>query len=222
MKKHLFNALFFSMLASFAYGQNSSVNNIDPSYIQFMSESIDQNGNEFRLEGERGEYSFQYSGITDVFIEYHRTGIQFPKEEYYFPDEFDEIRKLKTNQSAEIPPMKFNQDRFFVSYNGMTFVDSLILCQYDTSDIQLRRYIIILTNNYNIEINFKLREDFIKTLIYQQPNFFKVDAYTLAWNTEVNALEVFGNELRVEKSSVLISKKWYDLTNRLLSSMKLF
>jgi hypothetical protein len=139
------------------------MNNINASYIHFPSETINQNENLFTLSGDRGEYHFQYSGFTDVYIEYHKTDIQFPTEEYYFPDMFNKIRKLKTDQNTMIPAMKFNLSPFFVTYNGITFVDSIILSQYDTSDIQLRRYIIILTNNYNIEVDFKLREELDST-----------------------------------------------------------
>lgn len=222
MRKYLYLLLFTLIITVFAYSQNSSVNNINARYIQFPSETINQNENLFKLSGDRGEYHFLYSGFTDVYIEYHKTDTQFPTEEYYFPDMYNEIRKLKTNQNAMIPAMKFNLSPFFVTYNGITFVDSIILSQYDTSDIQLRRYIIILTNNYNIEVDFKLREDFIKTLIYQEPKYFRVEAYTLAWNSEINAIESFCDKLRFEKRSELVSKKWYDLTNELLSTMKIY
>ena len=223
MRKTYYCCCFFALLiVNVAYGQNSSVNNINANYIYFLSESNNQNENKLKISGERGEYKFQYSGFTDVYVVYHKNGKKFPNEEYYFPDEFNKIRKLKTNENKMIPEMKFNLDRFFVSYNGITFVDSIILSQYDTSDIQLRRYVIILTNNYNIEINFKLPDDLVKTLIYQEPKYFKVYSYILAWNSEIDAIEMFSNKLRIENKKDYISKKWYDITNELLSTMKIY
>ena len=222
MRKYFFVSFCIFILTIFTYGQNSCVNNIFATYIYFPSETTNQNENNFKLQSNRGEYHFQYSGFTDVYIEYHKKDIKFPKEEYYFPDQYNEIRKLKTNQNTMIPSMKFNLNPFFVSYNGITFVDSIILSQYDTSDIQLHRYIIILTKNYNIEVHFKLPDEFIKTLIYQEPTYFNVYTYILGWNSEIDAIDKFSYKLRVEKKNDLISKKWYDVTNELLSTMKIY
>ena len=222
VKKYTLIFTFILIFTCIAYGQSSSVNHISPNTIHFLSETIDDNDNCFAIIGERGEYNFQHGGIIDVYIEYHQVGVMFPKEEYYFPEKYDDIRKLKTNQITEIPSMSFNQNRLFVLYNGIIIVDSLILSKYEISDIQLCRYVVILTKEYNIEIKFVLRESLIKTLIFQEPKYFIVDTYDLVWNNEIKALEQFGNELRIGKKNGLISKKWYDLTNLLLSTMKLY
>jgi len=186
--------------------------------IKFPSESINEDQNTFQITGDKGSYKFSYN-LNDVYISYHKIGIDFPDEDYYSPQTFNKISKLSSKDNSKIPSLKFNTSRRIYQKNGLNIVDSLILAQHDTMDQQIRRYIIIITEDYNIEIDMCLHDHLVKSVIFQEPQFFILDQYDLSWDTKKDAIELFATELRNGKEEKLISGIWYNETELLLNKM---
>lgn len=216
------------------------MNNID---IKFVVLTIIDGNNRFKVEDKYSTYSCEY-GMNKILLSFYNKNEIFDDEfqhnNSYYPKRYREMELCIDYDINIFPSIYFSANQRKITKNNITFVDAFMFCAHESQDQEIWRVIYFTTNNYDIEIIILIpgssyNNDLIKKIMIEAPQYFLLYKNNIPydyngedprenmvlWDYKNDAIEKFGEDLRIGINPSKTLMQWYNETEKILESLRI-
>ena len=201
---------------------NIPMNNTNIKKILFKNINLFE---EIIIEGIKKDFTFIYKNNIVTITFYGKNNIFDNPYDKHFMESIDGLENCIQDGNENFPIIYFNTNMRKNMKNDIIFIDSFVFSAWDNVDKWLRRIIYFSTNNYNVSIEIRLRDNniqenigIIKKIIEDDPQYFSSNDDNIFW-TNGNSLIKFGENILNGTHQSEIVKSWYNDTEYILNGI---